>query len=201
VRWDVATSVLDCIAANADILAEQGAFRYHLRDLGPVPDGQRAADRAVRAVLGALCGVFERKVGVPLLERILRDLPDGDLLEQLVLVYIVRHYQTTEAVFRQALSKAKPGREEALQMTVAQEWIERGRIEGIRLGEARGEARGESRGEARALAGSIVDILETRFGVVDEEARARLASVDAQTLRPLIRRALSVPSIEALFEV
>jgi len=81
-------------------------------------------------------------------------------------------------------------------MTAAQEWIERGRIEGIRLG----EARGESRGEARALAGRIVDILETRFGIVDQQARARLTSLDAQTLRPMIRRALSVPSIEALFD-
>ncbi len=81
-------------------------------------------------------------------------------------------------------------------MTVAQEWIERGRIEGIRLG----EARGGSRGEARALAGSIVDILETRFGVVDMQVRARLAGLDAQSLRPLIRRALLAPSIEALFE-
>ena len=99
------------------------------------------------------------------------------------------------------MAMVKPGREEALQMTVAQEWIERGRIEGIRLGEARGEARGESRGETRALAGSIVDILETRFGAVDEEARARLAGLDAQTLRPLIRRALLAPSIEALFEL
>ena len=195
-RWDVATSVLDCIAADADILAGQREFRYHLRDLGPVPYEQRSADRAVRAVLGALCGVFERQVGAPMLERILRDLPDGDLLEQQVLLYIVRHYKTTEAAFRQALSNAKPGREEALQMTVAQEWIERGRIEGIRLG----EARGESRGEARALAGSVVDILETRFGAVDVQVRERLAGMDAQGLRPLIRRALTAPSVDALFE-
>ncbi len=42
-RWDVATSVLDCIAGDADLLAEQGAFRYHLRDLGPVPYEHRSA--------------------------------------------------------------------------------------------------------------------------------------------------------------
>ena len=142
----------------------------------------------MRATLGALCAVFARDLAPQELARILRDLPDGETLERQVLVYIVRHYSITEAQFSAALRQAKPAREEVLHMTVAQEWIQRGIEQGVHQGFTQGQA------------SALIGILEERFGPVDASLRQRVEALDAETLRTLIRRAVTVASIDTLFD-
>ncbi|WP_295409458.1 Rpn family recombination-promoting nuclease/putative transposase [uncultured Thiocystis sp.] len=198
--WSVPTSILDCLDADPDVREWLRDLRYQVRDLGPMPYPERSADPAVRAALGALCAVFVRDLAPADLARILRDLPDGEALERQVLVYIVRHYAITETQFRAALAAAKPAREEALHMTVAQEWIERGIEKGIQQGIQQGIEKGVHQGFAQGQAAAVIGILEARFGVVDQRLRQRLAELDADALRPLIRRAVTVDSVAALFE-
>ncbi len=81
-------------------------------------------------------------------------------------------------------------------MTVAQEWIERGIQRGIQQGIEKGVHQGFTQGQAAA----VIGILEARFGVVDQPLRQRLTALDADALNVLIRRAVTVDSIAALFE-
>ncbi|WP_295403841.1 Rpn family recombination-promoting nuclease/putative transposase [uncultured Thiocystis sp.] len=194
--WRVPTSILECLAADAELREWLRDLRYHVRELGPIPYAERSADPAVRAVLGALCAVFARDLSVADLARILRDLPDGEALERQVLVYVVRHYKITETLFREALSQAKPEREEALHMTVAQEWIQRGVAQGMQ----QGLQQGMERGRLETLVETLIAILEARFGGVDAALRGRLAVLDLDTLRPLIRRAATIDTLDDLFE-
>jgi hypothetical protein len=186
--WNIPTSILECLDTDDEVRDWLRDLRYQVRDLGPMPYPKRSSDPAVRAALGALCAVFVRDLAPADLARILRDLPDGEALERQVLVYIVRHYAITETQFRAALAEAKPAREETLHMTVAQEWIERGIEKGVHQGFAQGQA------------AAVIGILEARFGQVDDRLRQRLAELDADALRPLIRRAVIVDSVAALFE-
>lgn len=199
-RWTIPTSILECIDADADLLDWLRDLRYQVRDLGPIPYLERSADPAVRATLGALCAVFAADLAPADLARILRDLPDGGTLERQVLVYVVRHYKITETVFREALTQAKPEREEALHMTVAQEWIQRGVEQGIKQGIQQGMERGMERGRLENLVENLVEILEARFGVIDAPLRGRLAMLDTPTLRPLIRRAATIDTLDELFD-
>lgn len=190
--WSIPTSILDCLDTDDAVREWLRDLRYQVRDLGPLPYPERSADPAVRATLGALCAVFMPDLTPDALARILRDLPDGEALERQVLVYIVRHYPITETQFKAALAQAKPDREEALHMTVAQEWIQQGIEKGIQQGLEQGLDRGRLE--------TLIDILETRFGPISAPIRQRLADLDADALRPLIRRAVTVDSIDALFE-
>ena len=194
--WNIPTSILECLDTDDAVREWLRDLRYQVRNLGPMPYPERSSDPAVRAALGALCAVFVRDLAPADLARILRDLPDGEALERQVLVYIVRYYAITETQFRAALAEAKPTREETLHMTVAQEWIERGIEKGIQQGIEKGVHQGFAQGQAAA----VIGILEARFGVVDQGLRQRLAELDADALRPLIRRAFTVDSVAALFE-
>ena len=195
-RWTVPRSILDCLDADADLRDWLRDLRYQVRDLGPMPYLERSADPAVRAALGALCAVFVRDLAPADLARILRDLPDGEALERQVLVYVVRNYKITEALFREALTQAKPEREEVLHMTVAQEWIQRG----VEQGMQQGMQQGMERGRLENLVENLIAILEARFGAVDDALRGRLAVLDLPTLRPLIRRAATIDTLDDLFE-
>jgi hypothetical protein len=55
-------------------------------------------------------------------------------------------------------------------------------------------------GEARGLASSVLTILAARGLSVSDEARARIASADVETLRGWLERIVSAPSTEALLE-
>ena len=68
--------------------------------------------------------------------------------------------------------------------TAAQEWIKQGKTEG----------------RVEALLGSILDVLEARFGSVDDAVRTRLMGMKVEDLRPLVRRAATAPSLDAVFE-
>ena len=77
----------------------------------------------------------------------------------------------------------------------------KGRMEGISIGEARGEARGISIGEANGLAMALQDYLESRFGVLSQEVRSRIAeNPDPQCLRELTRTAYRTDSFEVFLE-
>ncbi len=190
--WTVPTSVLECVDADDQVLAYVRDLRYVLRDLGPIDYERLSRERALRAGLGALKYAFAKGVAPEVLERVLRDLPDGDALEIQVLVYIARVYDTTAETLTSAVARAKPGREGELMPTVAQEWIKQGKAEG--------RAEGKAEGRVEALLGSILDVLEARFGSVDDAVRTRLLKLSEEDLRPLIKQAATASSPDAIFD-
>jgi hypothetical protein len=168
------------------------ALRYTLRNPGAIDYERLSAERTLRAGLGALKFAFVKGLASALLERMLRDLPDGDVLETQVVLYIAGVYDMAAGTLRSAVARVKPDRESELMGIPAQEWMQQGRAEG--------EARGRAEGEARAKVESILIALETRFGPLNVDIDERVRRTAPERLDPLFRRVLTAPSLDAVFD-
>jgi len=69
----------------------------------------------------------------------------------------------------------------------AQEWLRQGRAEGWVDGKAEG------------MFESILIALETRFGAIPEDIEAQVRGAPLDQLDNMLRRALTAPSLQALF--
>jgi len=194
--WTVPTSIFECLDADDALLPHIRDLRYVLRDLGAIEYERLSAERALRAGLGALKFAFVKGLAAALLERLLRDLPDGDVLESQVVLYIAGVYDMAAGALRSAVARVKPDRENELMGTPAQEWIQQGRTEG----EARGRTDGRFKGRVEGRIDDILIALETRFGPPAAEVVERVRRTAPEHLHLLFRRALTAPSVEAVFD-
>ncbi|NDJ52479.1 MAG: hypothetical protein GYB68_05250 [Chloroflexi bacterium] len=208
-KWEVPNSIIDCIDADDEMADQTREFRYILHNLQPIAYEQLSSYPPLRAVLGALKFAFVDGVGVEALAAILKDLPNGDPLELQVLVYIVTVYNhATQDALTQALSAAKPGREEELMPTIAQEWLKQGKnegkLEGLAEGKLEGLAEGKleglAEGKLEGLAEGFLDVLEARFGAVSPQQRAQIATMSSDEVHRLIKQAATAPSLDAVFD-
>ncbi|HHY97133.1 MAG TPA: hypothetical protein GX509_00150 [Firmicutes bacterium] len=82
-----------------------------------------------------------------------------------------------------------------------QDWINEGRrrglAEGIRKGVEQGIEKGIEKGEILALQNAILDVLEERFGMVDEGLGRQLRAVDdLKLLKSLHRMSIKALSVD-----
>ncbi|ANB01452.1 hypothetical protein [Ectothiorhodospira sp. BSL-9] len=92
---------------------------------------------------------------------------------------------------------AKPHLVEALTMSLAQEWMDRGEAKGIQKCIQKGIQKGVHQGEAQML----VWLLEQKFGQQALKAyRQSIETADAHQIKTWSARLLSVDSIEDVFK-
>lgn len=199
--WRIPTSLVETLAADVVVRDALRDLRYTVRDLGHVPVESLPVPPHLRAGLMALCLGTADEAPLDRVVAIVAALPDDSLLERQVITYIVRTIQTlTTADWRRIAALAKPTREDDMVSLAAQEWM----AEGLKVGEARGlqigEARGLQIGEARALRDSVIAVLEARFGPLNSTVRERLDGMPPTDLRPLLTRAATISTVDALFD-
>ena len=99
---------------------------------------------------------------------IVRDLPDHDPFELQVLRYVAKVYNAGRETLAQAIALAKPGREDDLVPTIAQQWLKQGRAEGMAEGRTEGKA------------DTLLRLLRRRFKTLPAgiEPRIRAAGTD-----------------------
>ncbi len=169
-------------------------FRYVLCDLSRLSDAEiegivwlrvalllmkHIADPALPEQLPAifdLCReLASKRTGLEFLETILR--------------YLSAASRTvSKQDIRQAIATTLPKLEERLMTTMAEEWLEEGRVEGL--------AKGTLLGERQML----LTLLEQRFGTVPASYQKRLKQADSDTLLEWGRRLLSAPSLKDIFK-
>ena len=114
------------------------------------------------------------------LVELLAALPEGGALESRLLACIVSQLNIDEAELRAASREARPLTWETLMGTIAETWIERGKAEGIAIGEQRGKAEGitigEQRGKAEGKAETLLRQLRRRFGALPGPVEARVGT-------------------------
>ena len=156
------------------------------------------------------------------LTAMLRDLPDGTVLERIVFSYIVEKYEMPLDKLEAALDDAKDG-ETALMDTIAETLRKQGKAEGLAAGEAlgrekgkveglaeglaegeakglaEGEARGLAEGEARGEAKSLMRLLVKRFGPLPDPVVAQIAAGSMDDLDRWFDAAITASSVEAVF--
>ena len=188
--WSVPLSLLECIDADEDLRDLQRNFGYQVRHLRPDDRSEPySEDPVIRAVFRALALAFADDLSRDDLVRILRDLPPGHPLEKPLLVYIARVYgNIAEADVRHALEQTRPERAEELAMTVAEEWIERGKKEG----------RQEGRKEAEVA--MLLRQIERKFGAQAKQVwRSRIEHATTGQLEMWLDRILDADRVEDVF--
>ena len=195
------------VERDADTAPFVPSFRYALHDLGVGPQEALSGDAPIRAVLSALRYVQRGDaVTREVLSAMLRDLPDGTVLERIVFSYIVEKYEMPLDKLEAALDDAKDG-ETALMDTIAETLRKQGEAKGLAEGEARGLAEGEARGEAKGLAEgeargeakSLMRLLVKRFGPLPEPVVAQIAAGSMDDLDRWFDAAITASSVEAVF--
>ncbi|MCG5495683.1 Rpn family recombination-promoting nuclease/putative transposase [Ectothiorhodospira variabilis] len=193
--WDVPTRLIDCIDADEDLLELQRDGRYTVKDLtGSAPVYEDFSDHPLlRAGLAALAWAFVKQFHPEQLARLLRDLPDEHPLTRQILIYIVRVHTMTENEFKQGVAMAKPHLVEALTMSLAQEWMDRGEARGLQ----KGIQQGLKRGEAQTLLRQI----ERKFGPqAKTHCQQRVQQADEAQLLQWIDNILTAERLEDVFQ-
>ena len=150
--WTVPQVFDEMVQADEDTAPFVPSFRYALHDLGTGEQQALSRDAPIRAILSALRYVQRNdEVTHEVLTGILRDLPDGSTLEQIVFQYIVEKYEVPLDDVTAALITAKDDGGKALMGTIAETWQKQGEAIGYKKGLAEGEARG------KALMGTIAE--------------------------------------------
>ena len=128
-------------------------FAYALHDLGSGPQETLSGDAPIRAVLSALRYVQRNDVVTrEILTAILRDLPDGSVLERIVYRYIVEKYEVPLNDVEAVLENTKQDGGKALMGTIAETWEKQGEAKGEAKGLAAGEAIEREKGKVEILA-------------------------------------------------
>ena len=197
--WNVPTALIDCIDADDDLLALQRDGRYEIRNLtGNAPAYQDLSDHPLlRAGLGAMAWAFITLFLPEHLDTILRDLPDNHPLTRQILIYIVRVQTMAEHHFKQGVAQAKPHLAEALTMSLAQEWMDRGEAKGVKKGIKQGFHKGFHKGEAKTL----LRLIARKFGAEAKlQCQHRVYQAEEAQLLMWIDNILAAERLEDVFQ-
>ena len=201
--WTVPQDFGEMVERDADTAPFVPTFRYDLHDLGVGPQEALSGDAPIRAVLSALRYVQRGDaVTREVLTAMLRDLPDGTVLERIVFSYIVEKYEVPLDKLTAALDDAKDGGS-ALMDTIAETLRKQGKAEGKAEGLAAGEALGREKGKVEGLAEgeakSLMRLLVKRFGPLPDPVVAQIAAGSIEDLDRWFDAAITASSVEAVF--
>ncbi|MCG8353704.1 MAG: Rpn family recombination-promoting nuclease/putative transposase [Chloroflexales bacterium] len=189
VRWNVAPDFDALLDGPADLHPYGPAFRYELYDLSQYRDEELVGAATLQVALQVLKYIFDDQLAqrlpaiLALLTALSRQRSGLDYLYT-VLRYVAQAGRTvTEDALRQAVRTVFAAEGEAMMTTVAEQWRERGKQEGLALGKQEGLAEGARQGLLAAIALG----LELRFGD------------DGLALLPDIQAVSNLETIQALY--
>jgi hypothetical protein len=199
-RWKASTTTRELIALSPDstLWPWQPQVRYHLLDMGALPQEELAR----RSSLVALLFRLER-----------RHSPEGlnELLNQ-VISWFRQHegYERLRELFfeliREALARhlvKLPGSGNLLEMNSMKSmltidfepWKKKWLAKGVAKGKAEGKAEGRAEGKAEAL----ICLLAERFGAVAPSRQKRIRGARLATLERWFKRAIVAPDLPSVF--
>ena len=177
-KWTAPRSARDLAAETEDL------FRYHLLDLGRIPDPELSSDTSLRGGLALLKYTMDKDPPKEELVAALGALRD---LRVPAIEYMVEKYQLPREALEQIIREADPELWRTLMPTVAEGWKEEGKAEG------RAEGRVEGKAE------TLLRLLERRFGTVSEDASTRVLAAPVEDLDVWLDAILSAPTIDDIF--
>jgi predicted transposase/invertase (TIGR01784 family) len=194
-KWKAARRFSDLIDLESapELRIYQADFTYHLCDLSALSDDDIKGHAALRAGLSLLKYIFSDELWPRLagLLELYKLLPEQSALEYLrtAMIYISATTKETEAPrIRQALAQAFPANEGGFMQTMAQAWMEEGRVEG----------RVEGRQEGMAV--STIKLLKNRFAELDDETLQMVERLSLAQLEPFFETALTFHSVEQVHD-
>ncbi len=188
-RWSAPTDITHLIALPPDspLWPWQPQVRYHLLDMGAVPDNDLAPRDSLAALLFRLEHPHEPEELAGLIDDVVgwfRRHPGYEGLRNLFTELVRQAIEGYEA------SVVVPG--ELMEMrsmlaNLGETWKKRWKAEGL--------AEGLAEGEARAL----IRLVEKRFGPLSTDLRERVLAADSVLIESWLDRLMEAPSLEVLF--
>ncbi|MBI5165973.1 MAG: Rpn family recombination-promoting nuclease/putative transposase [Magnetospirillum sp.] len=188
-RWSAPADVASLIALSPDspLWPWQPQVRYHLLDMGAMPDDELASRDSLAALLFRLEHPHEPEELAHLIDEVVgwfRRYSGYDDLKRLF----------TELV-RQAIEGYEPSvvvpgdmmEMRSMLANLGETWKKRWKAEGV--------AEGRTEGEAFAL----IRLVEKRFGPLPANLRERILAADAASVEAWLDRLMEAPSLEVLF--
>lgn len=186
--WTVSLSLRDTIAAPEIIKRHQPDFRYHLVDLGPIPDPDLSAWPPLRAGLLALKYSHREGDSETVLIQAFTDAQDLPTLFSMLVVYTTTVYRdVTPSSLRRVIRQVKPEWEDEMLSIAAKEWM------------AEGEAKGEAKGEARGRAAMLLRQFHRKFGDVPVKVADRVRTAGVDQLDDWSERFVDAESLDEVF--
>jgi hypothetical protein len=229
-KWQVSQQFQNLVAAPAALRKYSPDFRYMLYDLSAYSDAELIGAANVQLPLWVLKHVFDMDWNTLLtqLMAFLQELAQAQ--NSLAYVATVLRYVSAAArtlqhpALQDAVEHTFPKDGGALMQTIAQEWIEQGRKQGLEIGMelglekgmeqgiergmeqgiekgmAVGLQRGQQHGVIQATREAIFDLLELRFKTISATVATALADIqELSRLKTLFKLAATVETL-AVFE-
>lgn len=197
-RWQVPTSFRTLVQCPPELEPFVPDFRYLLCDLSAYSDDEIQGEVLARSALLVLKYIFRADLPerLPWLLGLLGDLATkrtGIEYLHTFLQYLVCTADTLDAeTLQQALDTALPSVGGTDMPTIAERWMEQGRLQGRQQGRQEGRTEGE--------AALLVRLVERKFTRLPSKYRTRMEAADAQTLLRWGERILTAQTIEEVFE-
>ncbi len=170
-------------------------FRYVLCDLSTYDDEALQGAMVLQVGLRLLKHIGDSQLGaqLPSILGLLGTLSDQqtalDALRVMLRYVALGSEAVTVPDVQQAIRVALPHQEETLMASLAQQWIEQGRQLGLERGLQQGRALG------------LIQLLEKRFGALDEAQRQQILKAEGDVLTVWYDRLLDAPTLEALLTI
>ncbi len=197
-RWRV-VPLRQLFEAAAGLEAYIPVVHYELCDVGRLADEELQGIVLLRLALLLLKYVFRPELNERLEELLgllseLSDLRDGLAFLKTVLTYLAAGAERLdEGMVKQAVQNVFTDREGVTMATLAEKWMEQGFQRGIQ----QGIQQGVERAQEAAIRESVIEVLETRFGLLPAQLRRQLEEIHEVTrLKQLLKAAIQAPALE-----
>jgi len=198
--WTAPRSLGELYAGPEALRPYWPELRYVLVDLSAMPEEAIVGEARLRVALLVMRSIFDPGLGrrLPAILAQLRDEQTALGILRVVMQYIVQaNEHVTEDEVAEALRAVEPEMGGGTMPTLAEKWVEQGRVEGLSQGLSQGRAEGRSLGQVDGLREAIADELGERFGAAGRDLVAEVRTVtDARALRGMLRAVMRAESID-----
>ena len=205
--WTAPLSLAEMIDAPEEVDDPLRGLAYGLRDLGRIDPWHLSRQPEVLAGLVALRFAYEKNIPPDLLDLVTGGPVDGSEFQGHLLHYITRIIDMDLPALKASLQRTRPQHWETLMGTVAQEWMEQGKIAGIAEGEVRGIGKGKVIGIAE---GKVLGIAEgkaetflrqarLKFGTIPDAREAQVRAANQDQLDAWLDALILAEDLDAVF--
>ncbi len=198
-KWKIATNFHALFESlSPDLIPYTPQFKYQLHDFSHTSDVEIKGELMLRAYLEVVRAIFDpelREKLPKLIDLVFRLENQQTGLEYIytILYYMSRGTDKIDMETMKDVLHQQGEKGDELMSTIAQELMQRGRVEG--------RVEGREEGRTEGVRDNIVHLLERKFGKVPLALSEQLEQQNLSTLQMLFDVALDTPSLEAFDDV
>ena len=207
-NWKVPTSTFDGINIDKDIQAHCLNIHYMLINLAEVVTDEPFDSPLAWASLRTIIICQRKAMSEDILYRILKVAKENNDLVFAILQYIVKQSEITIEAIKRSLSRIDPEGWRTKMGTLADQWLEQGKKEGMLKGIMEGKKEGMLKGKKEGMLKGIIEgKIETlltqinlKFGQLPEKYTKVVHEASVDQIDVWLRAVVTAPRLEDIFK-